>query len=63
MKEQASFALKQEHRKAEDDLRRWIAEESVKLAEGELKKEMNQNRQKKLVNTFMDQLNQPKGVA
>ena len=63
MKEQASFALKQEHRKAEDDLRRWIAEESVKLAEGELKKEMNQNRQKKLVNTFMDQLNQPEVVA
>ena len=63
MKEQASFALKQEQRKAEDDLRRWIAEESVKLAEGTLKKEMNQNEQKKLVKNFMDQLNQSKGAA
>ena len=63
MKEQARFTLEQERRKAEDVLRNWIAEESVKLAEGELKKEMNQNRQKKLVNTFMDQLNQPEGVA
>ena len=63
MKEQASFALKQEQRKAEDDLRRWIAEESVKLAEGTLKKEMNQNKQKKLVKNFMDQLNQSKGAA
>ena len=33
MKEQASFAIKQDLRKAEDDLRRCIAEESVKLAE------------------------------
>jgi len=63
MKEQASFALKQERRKAEDDLRHWIAEESVKLAEDTLKKEMNQNRQKKLVKNFMDQLNQPEGVV
>ena len=63
MKEQASFAMKQEQRKAEDDLRRWIAEESVKLAEGTLKKQMNQNEQKKLVKNFMDQLNQSKGAA
>lgn len=62
MKEQASFALKQEHRKAEDDLRRWIAEESVSLAEDKLKKEMNQNQQKNLVTKFMDQLNNPEGV-
>ena len=63
MKEQASFALKQEQRKAEDDLRRWIAEESVKLAEGTLKKKMNQNDQNQLVNKFVDQLNQTKGAA
>jgi len=63
MKQQASFALKQEQRKAEDDLRRWIAEESVKLAEGTLKKEMNQNEQKKLVKNFMEQLNQSEGAA
>jgi len=35
----------------------------VKLAEGTLKKEMNQNEQKKLVKNFMDQLNQSKGAA
>ena len=63
MKEQARFTLEQERRKAEDDLRHWIAEESVKLAEDTLKKEMNQNRQKKLVKNFMDQLNQPEGIV
>jgi F-type H+-transporting ATPase subunit b len=61
MKKQASFALKQEQRKAEDDLRRWVADESVKLAEATLKKEMNQNEQKKLVKNFVDQLNQSVG--
>ena len=63
MKQQASFALKQEQRKAEDDLRRWIADESVKLAEGTLKKEINQNEQKKLVKNFVDQLNQSEGAT
>ena len=63
MKQQASFALKQEQRKAEDDLRHWIADESVKLAEGTLKKEMNQNEQNKLVRNFVDQLNQSEGAT
>jgi F-type H+-transporting ATPase subunit b len=63
MKQQASFALKQEQRKAEDDLRHWIADESVKLAGGTLKKEMNQNEQKKLVKNFVDQLNQSEGAT
>jgi F-type H+-transporting ATPase subunit b len=63
MKQQASFALKQEQRKAEDDLRRWIADESVKLAESTLKKEINQNEQKKLVKNFVDQLNQSEGAT
>ena len=63
MKQQASFALKQEQRKAEDDLRRWIADESVKLAEGTLKKEMNQNEQNKLVRNFVDQLHQSEGAT
>jgi F-type H+-transporting ATPase subunit b len=63
MKQQASFALQQEQRKAEDDLRRWIADESVKLAEGTLKKEMNQNEQNKLVRNFVDQLHQSEGAT
>ena len=63
MKEQARFTLEQERRKAEDDLRSWVAEESVKLAEGKLKKEMNQKHQVKLVKDYMDQLNQPEGAA
>ena len=37
MKEQARFTLEQERRKAEDVLRNWIAEESVRLAEEKLK--------------------------
>jgi len=62
MKEQARFTLEQERRKAEDDLRNWVAEESVNLAEGKLKKEMNQKHQVKLVKDYMDQLNQPEGA-
>ena len=63
MKEQARFTLEQERRKAEDDLRNWVAEESVKLAEEKLKKEMNQKRQAKLVKDYMNHLNQSKGAA
>ena len=63
MKEQASFAMQQELRKAEEGLRHWIAEESVKLAEGKIKKEINQNHQKKLVKDYMDQLNLSKGAV
>ena len=62
MKEQASFALKQEKRKAEDDLRRWIAEESVKLASINLKKKINSNFEDELVKDFVNQINQNKGV-
>ena len=63
MKRQASFALEQERRKAEADLRHWIAEESVTLAEKELKQEMNQNQQNKLVNKYMDELSRTEGTA
>ena len=63
MKRQASFALEQERRKAEADLRHWIAEESVALAEKEMKQEMNQKHQNKLVNKYMDELSRTKGAA
>jgi len=63
MKEQARFTLEQERRKAEDVLRNWIAEESVRLAEGKLKKEMNQKYQAKMVKDYMNQLKQSEGAA
>ena len=63
MKRQASFALEQESRKAEADLRCWVAEESVKLAEKDLKQEMNQNQQNKLADKYMDELSQTKGAT
>ena len=63
MKRQASFALEQERRKAEADLRHWVAEESVALAEKELKQDMNQNQQNKLVKKYMDELSQTEGAA
>lgn len=63
MKRQASFTLEQERRKAEADLRYWVAEESVKLAEKDLKQEMNQNQQNKLANKYMDELSRTKGAA
>ena len=63
MKRQASFALEQESRKAEADLRYWIAEESIKLAEKDLKQEMNQNQQNKLADKYMDELSRTKGAT
>ena len=63
MKRQASFALEQERRKAEADLRHWVAEESVALAEKELKQDVNQSQQNKLVKKYMDELSQTEGVA
>ena len=63
MKEQALFTLEQERRKAEDVLRNWIAEESVRLAEEKLKKEMNQKHQAKMVKDYMNQLKQSEGAA
>ncbi len=63
MKRQASFALEQESRKAESDLRYWVAEESVKLAEKDLKQEMNQNQQNKLAEKYMDELSRTKGAT
>tara|TARA_Y100001970_G_C14228833_1_gene857355 strand:+ start:154 stop:723 length:570 start_codon:yes stop_codon:yes gene_type:complete len=60
MTEQANFALKQERIKAEDELKNWIAEESVKLAEIKIKNQMNQNHQKNLVSDYMDQLKNQK---
>jgi len=56
MTKQANFALQQEQRKIEDELKNWIAEESVKLAKERLKEEMNQNHQKNLVGSYMAQL-------
>ena len=63
MKRQASFAMEQERRKAEADLRHWIAEESVALAEKEMKQEMNQNQQNKLVHKYMDELSRTEGAS
>ena len=63
MKRQASFALEQERRKAEADLSHWIAEESVALAEKEMKQKMNQNQQNKLVKNYMDELSRTEGAA
>jgi len=63
MKRQASFAMEQERRKAEADLRHWIAEESVGLAEKKMKQELNQNQQNKLVKKYMDELSQAEGAA
>ena len=63
MKRQASFALEQESRNAEADLRYWVAEESVKLAEKDLKQEMNQNQQNKLADKYMVELSRSKGAS
>ena len=41
----------------------WVAEESVSLAEKEMKQEMNQNQQSKLATKYMDELSRTKGAV
>ena len=63
MREKASFSIEQEYRKAEYQLRQWLAAESVKLAEEKLKQEMSGTRQNKLVKEYLDQLILDKEVS
>ena len=63
MKDQASFALKQEQRKAEDSLRRWVAEESIKLAESALREKMEHKDQNALVEKFISGISNSKGTS
>ncbi len=63
MREQARFSIEQEYRKAEHELRQWVAVESVKLAEEKVKKKMTPARQNKLVKKFLDQLIETKEIS
>ena len=60
MTEQANFTIQQEQRKVEDELKNWVAEESVKLAKKKLKEKMNQKNQKNLVINYLNQLKKHK---
>ena len=61
--EEAQAEAEAERRKAEANLRHWVAEESISLAEKEMKQEMNQNQQNKLVNKYMDELSRTEGAS
>lgn len=56
MREHARFSIEQEYRKAEHQLREWVANESVKLAREQLEGKMSGTRQNKLVKEYLDQL-------
>ncbi len=57
MKEQAKFSIDQEFRKAELELRQWVAKEAVQIAEEMIKKKIDDNYQEKLVKDYISQLN------
>ena len=56
MQEQAKAAIAQEYKKAESELRRWTAEETVKLAEQQIKARIDDSHQDHLVKNFLNQL-------
>ncbi len=56
MAEQAKVALQRERRKAEMELRAWMAEESVKLAEEKITAQLNGKKQEELMQSFVQDL-------
>jgi len=52
----ARFTIEQEFKKAEYDLRRWVAEVTIDLAEEKLQQRVNADQQKKLIQDFVDEL-------
>ncbi len=56
MAEHAKIALQRERRKAEMELRAWMAEESVKLAEEKMNAQLNGAKQEELMKSFVQQL-------
>ena len=56
LKEHARFTIQQEYKKAEHDLKRWIAEEALALSEEKIKKQINSSHQKTLVERYMSEL-------
>lgn len=56
MQEQARESIAQEYKKAEAELKRWTAEETVKQAEQQIKTRMDDSHQENLVKNFLNQL-------
>jgi F-type H+-transporting ATPase subunit b len=52
----ARFTIEQEFKKAEYDLRQWVAGVTVDLAEEKLQQRVNADQQKKLIQDFVDKL-------
>ena len=54
--EYARFTIEQEFKKAEYDLRCWVAGVTIDLAEEKLQQRVNADQQKKLIQDFVDEL-------
>ncbi|MEC7219332.1 MAG: hypothetical protein VXW29_02855, partial [SAR324 cluster bacterium] len=52
----ARFTIEQEFKKAEYDLRHWVAGVTIDLAEEKLQQRVNADQQKKLIQDFVDKL-------
>lgn len=58
IKTQVKFNVEQERKKVEFELRKWIATESVKLAESMIQEQMNERHDRILVKNYISNINQ-----
>jgi F-type H+-transporting ATPase subunit b len=62
MADHARLVLEREHRKAQYELKQWIAEESLKLAEEQIKSQLDGAKQQELMNSFVKDLKSEKAA-
>ena len=63
LKTHAQFTIDQEYKKAQQDLRHWIAQELAQQAEAKLNQQLTPDHQNTLVNDYLKELTQPGGTA
>ncbi|HIL88769.1 MAG TPA: hypothetical protein EYM25_08700 [Deltaproteobacteria bacterium] len=63
MTEHAKLVINQEYRKAEQELKEWVANETIRQAEAKVSEQMNEQQQAQLVQGYLKQLGESKEAA
>ena len=63
MTEHAKLVINQEYRKAEQELKEWVANETIWQAEARISEQMNEQQQAQLVQGYLKQLGEAKETA
>ncbi len=63
MTEHAKLVINQEYRKAEHELKEWVANETIRQAEAKVSEQMNEQQQAQLVQGYLKQLGETKEAA